>query len=208
MTADLAALLRHARIVPVLTIHDAAHAVPLAEALVAGGLTALEITLRTPAAAAAVAAIRRHVPAAQAGLGTVTTGEDLALAADLDLPFAFSPGATPALLEAAKRRAIRFIPGVATASELMTARAYGFAVVKFFPAMPAGGIAMLRALAGPFADASFCPTGGITPDNAAGFLAEPNVVAVGGSWLAPPADQAAGAWDIITARAKAAKAVT
>ncbi|MEJ0045726.1 MAG: bifunctional 4-hydroxy-2-oxoglutarate aldolase/2-dehydro-3-deoxy-phosphogluconate aldolase [Rhodospirillales bacterium] len=202
----LAATLRAAKVIPVLTINDASHAVPLARALVAGGLTALEITLRTPAAAAAVAAIRREVPEAQAGLGTVTGVEDLALAADLDLPFAFSPGGTGLLLAEAVRRGVRFIPGVATASELMTALAHGFSLVKFFPAVQAGGIPMLRALAGPFPSVRFCPTGGITPDNAGTFLGEPNVVAVGGSWLAPPADQEAGAWAAITGRALQIKA--
>jgi len=200
---DIAALLRAARIIPVLTIHDAALAIPLAEALVAGGLTALEITLRTPAARAAVTAIRHHVPLAQAGLGTVTTTEDLALAADLNLPFCFSPGATPVLLAEAARRNLNLVPGVATASELMVAMSEGYHVVKFFPAVPAGGIATLRAFAAPFAEARFCPTGGITPETAPAFLAEANVLAVGGSWLAPPADQAAHDWGVITARANA-----
>jgi len=206
MTLDVAGVLRAARIVAVLTIHDASLAVPLAEALVAGGITTLEITLRTPAGRDAVAAIRRSVPAAMAGLGTVVTTEDLAIAADLDLPFAFSPGATPALLAEAARRDIGFIPGIATASELMVAMAHGFSVVKLFPAVQVGGVAMLRALAGPFAQARFCPTGGVTPENAATFLAEPNVLAVGGSWLAPPKDQAAGAWAAITERARLALA--
>ncbi len=206
MTTDVAAVLKAARVVAVLTIHDAAFAVPLAEALVAGGITTLEITLRTPAGRDAVAAIRRHVPAAMAGLGTVVTVEDLAIAADLDLPFAFSPGATPALLAEAARRKIGFIPGIATASELMVAMAHGFSVVKLFPAVQVGGVAMLRALAGPFAAARFCPTGGVTPENAGTFLAEPNVLAVGGSWLAPPKDQAAGAWAAITERARLALA--
>jgi 2-dehydro-3-deoxyphosphogluconate aldolase / (4S)-4-hydroxy-2-oxoglutarate aldolase len=205
MRIDLEATLSAARIIPVLTIHDPAHAIPLAEALVGGGLSVLEITLRTPAAAAAVAAIRRHVPAALAGLGTVTTAEHLALAADLDLPFAFSPGANAALLAAAARSGVAFIPGIATASELMQALEYGFDVAKLFPAMQGGGTAMLRALAGPFPAARFCPTGGITPENTPEFLGEPNVLAVGGSWLAPVRDQVEGNWDIIQKRARRAK---
>jgi len=201
-----AAALAGARIIAVLTIHDAAHAVKLAEALAEGGLTALEITLRTPAAPAAIAAIRRDVPHVRAGLGTVTSLEDLALTADLDLPFAFSPGATPRLLAEAQRRGLPFVPGVATASELMLAMEHGFDFVKLFPAVQAGGIALLRALAAPFPMAWFCPTGGVTPHNAASFLAENNVLAVGGSWLAPAADQAEGAWGRITARAAEAVA--
>ena len=197
----LNAMLRAARVVPVLTIHDAAHAVPLAQALAAGGLTTLEITLRTPAAAAAAAAIRRHVPQALAGLGTIITIEDLALAADLDVPFAFSPGATPALLAEAVRRGVRLIPGIATASELMQALAHGFPTVKLFPAVPVGGVHLVRAFAAPFPAAHFCPTGGISLANAAAFLAEPNVAAIGASWIAPHADQAACAWAGITARA-------
>ena len=206
MSTDLAHLLRTARIVPVLTIHDARHAVPLAEALASGGLATLEITLRTPAAATAIAALRRHVPQAVAGLGTVVTNEDLARARDLDLPFAFSPGTTPALLAEAARCDIPFVPGVATASDLIQVLAYGFSIAKFFPAVQAGGVGMLRAFAGPFASVRFCPTGGITPANAKTFLAEGNVAAVGGSWFAPPADQEAGNWADITARARDALA--
>jgi 2-dehydro-3-deoxyphosphogluconate aldolase/(4S)-4-hydroxy-2-oxoglutarate aldolase len=198
---DIAAILRAARVVPVLTINDADLAVPLAEALVEGGLSVLEITLRTPASRAAVAAIRRRVPGAQAGIGTVLNNEDLALASDLDLPFAFSPGTTAPLLQEAERRGIALIPGIATASELMRALHYGYNVVKLFPAVQLGGIGMLRALGGPFVGVKFCPTGGITAENAASFLAEPNVVAVGGSWLAPPLNQAAGNWRVITRRA-------
>jgi len=201
MKADLLTRLRAARIIPVLTIHDVAHAVPLAEALVAGGLPVLEVTLRTPAALAAVATICRQVPTALVGLGTVTSPDDLAIAEDLGLSFAFSPGVSQTLLAAAARRDITFIPGIATASELMWALDYGVRTVKLFPAMASGGIAMLRALAGPFPTAAFCPTGGITPENSRDFLREQNVVAVGGTWLAPAAEQAAAAWDVIRARA-------
>ncbi len=200
-TADL---LRAARLVPVLTIADADRAVPLARALVAGGIRTLEITLRTKAGAAAAAAVRQEVPDAIVGLGTVLTPADLALVRRLDLQFAFSPGATPELLDAARDQGVPFIPGIGTASELIAAMARGFDVVKLFPAEQVGGIGMLRALAGPFPTALFNPTGGVTQDNIAAYLAQPNVVAVGGSWLAPPADIRAGNWDAITERARSA----
>jgi 2-dehydro-3-deoxyphosphogluconate aldolase/(4S)-4-hydroxy-2-oxoglutarate aldolase len=195
-------LLRAARLVAVLTIEDADRAVPLARALVAGGVRTLEITLRTKAGAAAAAAVRQAVPEAVVGIGTVLTPDDLALVRQLDLNFAFSPGATPELLDAAREMAIPFVPGIGTASELMAAMARGFDVVKLFPAEQLGGIGMLRALGGPFPSARFNPTGGVTEDNIGAYLAQPNVVAVGGSWLAPAADLRAGNWDGITARAR------
>ena len=197
-------LMRRAKLVPVLTVARAEHAVPLARALVAGGVWMLEVTLRTPAGADAARAIRDAVPDATVGLGTVLTRRDLELARELDLPFAFSPGATPELLDAAADLGVPFVPGVQTASELMAALARGFGAVKFFPAEPAGGIPALKALAGPFPGARFCPTGGIAEDAAARWLALPNVVAVGGSWLAPAAEVERGAWDAITARARRA----
>ena len=205
---DIPALLREARLVAVLTIHDAAQAVPLARALVAGGVRTLEVTLRTPAGAAAAKAIRDGVPDAVVGLGTVLTPDDLRLARDLGLPFAFSPGATPALLDAAAQMGVPFVPGVATASELMAVLARGFPVAKLFPAEQVGGPAALRSLAGPFPGALFNPTGGVTEANMGAYLALPNVVAVGGSWLAPPADVATGDWNAITGRAKAAMRAT
>jgi len=197
---NAAELLRAARLVAVLTIEDADRAVPLVRALVAGGVRTVEITLRTKAGAAAAAAVRQAVPEAVVGIGTVLAPDDLALARRLDLDFAFSPGATPALLDAARDLGIPFVPGIATASELMAALARGFDVVKLFPAEQLGGVGMLRALAGPFPSARFNPTGGVTEDNIGAYLAQPNVVAVGGSWLAPPADVRAGNWDAITAR--------
>ncbi|MBM3556863.1 MAG: bifunctional 4-hydroxy-2-oxoglutarate aldolase/2-dehydro-3-deoxy-phosphogluconate aldolase [Alphaproteobacteria bacterium] len=199
-------LLEQGRIIPVITIERIEDAVPLARALVAGGLRLLEITLRTKAAAEAARAIARSVPEAVVGVGTVVSPGDLALARELGAQFALSPGATPGLLEAAAAGDLPFIPGVATASETMAAFARGFDVLKFFPAVPAGGIPTLRALAGPFPRARFCPTGGIGVDNAAEWLAEPNVVAVGGSWLTPAADIKAGNWAAITERARAALA--
>jgi 2-dehydro-3-deoxyphosphogluconate aldolase / (4S)-4-hydroxy-2-oxoglutarate aldolase len=199
-------LLRVAPLIPVITIERAADAVPLARALVAGGLQALEITLRTPAAPAAAAAIAKEVPEAILGLGTVLTAQDLERARALNAGFALSPGATPEVLDAAAERDLPFIPGVQTASELMAALARGFDVVKFFPAGPAGGIAALRALAGPFPQVRFCPTGGVGADNFTDWLALPNVVSVGGSWLAPSSEIRAGDWAAITARAHAAMA--
>lgn len=195
-------LMRAAKVIPVLTIARAADAVPLARALVAGGVRMLEVTLRTPAGAQAARDIRAEVPDAIVGLGTVLTERDLALAKSLELPFAFSPGAPVALLQAARQMGVAFVPGIQTATELMAAIAHGFTTVKFFPAEPAGGIPALKALAGPFPDARFCPTGGIGEDAIETWLALPNVVAVGGSWLAPAQEIEAGAWPTITARAR------
>ena len=200
-TADL---LRAARIVPVLTIRDANQAVPLARALVAGGVRTLEVTLRTEAGAKAAEAIMAEVPDAIVGLGTVLARRDLLLAQKLGVPFAVSPGATPELLDAAAETGIPFVPGIATASELMAAAARGFTTVKLFPAAQLGGISALKALGAPFPDARFCPTGGIGEDEMRDYLALPNVVAVGGSWLAPAAEIAAGEWDAIEARARRA----
>jgi 2-dehydro-3-deoxyphosphogluconate aldolase/(4S)-4-hydroxy-2-oxoglutarate aldolase len=205
-TPSTADLLRAARLVAVLTIEDADRAVPLARALVAGGVRTLEITLRTKAGAAAAAAVRQAVPEAVVGLGTVLTRDDLALVRQLDLQFAFSPGATPDLLDAARDMGVPFVPGIGTASELIAAMARGFSVVKLFPAEQVGGIGMLRALSGPFPSALFNPTGGVTEDNAGAYLAQPNVVAVGGSWLAPMPDLRSGNWDAITERARSAMA--
>ena len=197
----LETLFRAARIIPVITIERAADAVPLARALVAGGLRCLEITLRTPAAAEAVKAVATDVPEAIVGVGTVLYAHDLALARESGARFALSPGATPELLDTAAAGDLPFVPGVATASELMAAMERGFDIVKFFPAVPAGGTAALRALAGPFPQARFCPTGGVDAANAAGWLALPNVVAVGGSWLTPRDEIARGEWEAIAARA-------
>jgi 2-dehydro-3-deoxyphosphogluconate aldolase/(4S)-4-hydroxy-2-oxoglutarate aldolase len=202
----LADLLRSGPVVPVITLERVEDAVPLARALVAGGLRLLEITLRTPAAADAAAAIIRDVPDAIVGIGTVLTPKDLERAQGLGARYALSPGATAELLDAASRSEMPFIPGIATASELMAALSHGFQTVKFFPAVAAGGIPALKALAGPFPQARFCPTGGIDEKNVKDWLALPNVVAIGGSWICPTSDIRAQAWDEITAKAK--KAVT
>lgn len=198
---DIADVLRAARLVAVLTVERVADAVPLARALVAGGVRTLEITLRTPAGAEAAEAIQTAVPEAIVGLGTVLTTRDMELARRLRLPFAFSPGATPDLLDAARELGVPFVPGIATSSELMMALERGFEVVKLFPAEQSGGGGLLRALAGPFPSVRFNPTGGITEANMGSYLSLPNVVAVGGSWLAPAQDITAGRWDAITTRA-------
>ena len=197
----LAEVLALGPIIPVITIDRLEDAVPLARALVAGGVRLLEITLRTPAGMAGAEAIIREVPDAVVGIGTVLAPADLRRAVEIGARFALSPGATPALLDAAAAADIPFMPGVATASELMEAMARGFDAVKFFPATAAGGLPYLKALAGPFPQARFCPTGGLAEENAAEWLAQPNVVAVGGSWLTPAAEIAAGQWDAIAARA-------
>ena len=195
----LAALFKQAVVIPVLTIERLEDAVPLARALVAGGVRVLEVTLRTPVAMPAAQAIISNVPEAVVGIGTILNADDLARAEALGAVFGISPGATPDLLKAAAASALPFAPGIATASELMQALAHGFNLAKFFPAEQSGGIKALRALAGPFPDARFCPTGGIGEANAVAWLAEPNVFAVGGSWLCPAADIRSGNWAGITA---------
>lgn len=198
--AALEKILIPARIVPVLTIARVEDGVPLARALVAGGVKTLEITFRTDAAADAARAIIAEVPEAVVGIGTVLNADDLRRARALGARFAVSPGATPELLDAAAASDLPLLPGVATASELMQARARGFDLLKFFPAEQSGGIPMLRALAGPFPHTRFCPTGGVSAANAATWLAEPNVIAIGGSWLCPASDVKAGNWEVITGR--------
>jgi 2-dehydro-3-deoxyphosphogluconate aldolase / (4S)-4-hydroxy-2-oxoglutarate aldolase len=195
----LADLFERATIIPVLTIDRVEDAVPLARALVAGGIRVLEVTLRTPVAVRAAKAILAEVSDAIVGIGTILNADDLARAEKLGAVFGISPGATPELLKAVAASDLPFAPGITTASELMQARAHGFDLVKFFPAEPSGGIKALRALAGPFPDARFCPTGGIGDGNAAAWLAEPNVIAVGGSWICPAADIRSGNWAGITA---------
>lgn len=195
-------LLIRARTLPVLVIEDVAHAVPLARALAAGGLTVLEVTLRTPAALGAIEAIARSVPDVEVGAGTVLSRADLEAAVRAGASFAVSPGATPALLEFARLANVPFIPGVATASEIMAAREEGFMTQKFFPAEANGGVAALKALSAPIADVRFCPTGGVTPENAPAWRALPAVVCVGGSWMAPTDAVRAGDWARITELAR------
>lgn len=194
MALSAAAVLTASPVIPVLSVPDAQLAPDLARALTAGGLRVLEVTLRTDAALKALAAMRTAVPDAIIGAGTVTSPEQLSQAIDAGAQFVITPGLTPALIEAAPAARVPVLPGVATASELMTARAAGLTCLKFFPAEPAGGVALLKALAGPFPDVRFCPTGGITPVNAPAYLALPTVACVGGSWLAPAEALAAGDW--------------
>lgn len=202
---ELAGPLRRARVVPVLTITELAHAVPLARALCGGGLTLLEVTLRTAIARDAARAIMAEVPEAVVGLGTLLTPRDVEAAMKIGARFAVSPGATPDLLAAAAAARLPFLPGVATVSEAMRARDAGFSMLKFFPAEAAGGVGVLKSFAAPLRDLAFCPTGGIDPRNLRDYLALPNVVAVGGSWLAPAADLAAGAWTRVQERAAEAR---
>jgi 2-dehydro-3-deoxyphosphogluconate aldolase / (4S)-4-hydroxy-2-oxoglutarate aldolase len=191
-----------APVIPVLTVTDPESAVPLARALVAGGLRVLEVTLRTPAALAAIEAMRKHVPDAVVGAGTLTRAVDFAAADRAGAQFGVTPGLTPELAAASRGARFPLLPGVMTPTELITARAAGFNVLKLFPAQQAGGIAMLKALGAPFPDVLFCPTGGITRATAGDFLALPNVVCVGGSWLAPEPMLAAGDWGGIEALAR------
>ena len=206
-SADLERRLRLVRLVPVLTIERVEQAVPLARALVDGGLPVLEVTLRTAAAADAARAIVAELPEAVVGLGTLLSPRDIDLAIGLGVRFAISPGGTPALLDAARqaRSVLPFVPGVATASEAMAARDAGFTLLKFFPAEASGGITWLKGIAGPLPELRFCPTGGIGEGNLGDYLALGNVVAAGGSWMAPRAEIAAGAWDRIAARARQAR---
>jgi 2-dehydro-3-deoxyphosphogluconate aldolase / (4S)-4-hydroxy-2-oxoglutarate aldolase len=205
--ADLDAILRLAPVIAVIVIERAGDALPLARALVAGGIRALEITLRTPAAIGAIAAIAAGVEGAMVGAGTVLTPEDLRAAEAAGARFAVAPGSSPALLEAVEKSTLPFLPGAATASEAMALRERGYRLQKFFPAEPAGGVDYLRALAGPLPDLGFCPTGGIRPATAAAYLALPNVVCVGGSWLSPPELMRAADWPAITALAHTAAAL-
>lgn len=192
-------ILRQGLVVPVIVIQKLEQAVPLAKALVAGGIRVLEITLRTSVAVDAIREIRRKVPEAMVGAGTVIGAEDLAVIAEAGAVFAISPGLTVELLQAANQGNIPLIPGISTVSELMTGMALGYTHFKFFPAEAAGGIKMLKAIAGPFPQITFCPTGGITPDNYQDYLALGNVACVGGSWLAPQESIDHGDWARITA---------
>jgi 2-dehydro-3-deoxyphosphogluconate aldolase / (4S)-4-hydroxy-2-oxoglutarate aldolase len=178
-------LLRLSPVMPVVTIEDAAAAPDLARALVSGGIRVIEVTLRTPAALQAIERIASSVPEISVGAGTVLSIADLHAAANAGAAFAISPGATPTLLAGGAAGPVPYIPAIATASELMAGVAAGYRFFKFFPATAAGGIPMLKALAGPFPEVRFCPTGGITPESARSFLELPNVLCVGGSWLTP-----------------------
>ena len=205
---DVRSLMRRGPVIPVIVIDRLEHAVPLARALVAGGVHVLELTLRTPVALDAVRAIAREVDGAIVGVGTLTRGDDIERAIAAGAVFGVSPGLTPEIAAAAREHP-RFplLPGVMTPTEVMAARDAGFAALKLFPAQPAGGVAMLKSLHGPFPDVLFCPTGGIEPATAPQFLALPNVACVGGSWLAPRALLEAGEFGHITELAAQAAAL-
>lgn len=194
----MASILDQAPVIPVIMIENVADAVPLAQALVAGGIRVLEVTLRTDAALESIRRIREDVPDAIVGAGTVLTPAQLDQVAEIGAAFAVSPGATRTLFDAAESSAVPLLPGTSTASEVMTALERGYTFMKLFPAEAVGGTALLSSLASPLPAARFCPTGGIDPDKAKRYLALPNVVCVGGSWLAPRDAIRDGNWTRIT----------
>ena len=206
-TEKLLSTLKLQPVVPVLIVEDAKTAVPLARALVAGGLKAIEITLRTDAALEAVRLVAQEVEGAVVGAGTILNAAHYAAAVDAGSQFIVSPGTTQELLDVARSSDIPLLPGAATASEVMALREEGYKVLKFFPAEQAGGAAYLKALSSPLAGTLFCPTGGISLMNAMDYLSLPNVVCVGGSWVAPKELVSAGDWAGITKLASEASAL-
>lgn len=194
-------VMQDAAVIPVIVLNDVAHAVPLARALVAGGIRMLEVTLRTPQGLASIEAIAREVPEAVVGAGTARSAADVMACSMAGARFIVSPGYTHSLGQACRDTDLPLLPGVATGSEIMAAQEDGFTELKFFPAMQAGGPAMLKAWGGPFGDVKFCPTGGVSLANATEFLGLSNVVCVGGSWLTPADAVAQGDWARITALA-------
>jgi len=191
-------VMQDAPVIPVIVLQDVAHAVPLARALVAGGIRMLEVTLRTNVALACIEKIAKEVPEAVVGAGTVRSAADAQAAAMAGARFAVSPGYTHAIGKACHELGLALLPGVCTGSEILAAQEDGYGALKFFPAMQAGGAAMLKAWHGPFNDVVFCPTGGVTQANAAELLALPNVACVGGSWLTPAEAVAQGDWARVT----------
>lgn len=200
-------VLRLSPVMPVVVIDDAAHAEPLARALLAGGIKTIEVTLRTTAALDAIRAIAGAVPDMIVGAGTVLTEDDLKAAIDAGARYALSPGGTPKLMKTARKASIPFIPGVASSSEIMRGRELGYRCFKFFPAEQLGGVAALKAQAGPLPDARFCPTGSITLEKAPAYLALDCVLCVGGSWIAPADKIRAGDWSAIESAARQASAL-
>lgn len=200
-------VMRDAPVIPVIVLHDVAHAVPLARALLAGGICMLEVTLRTPQALACMEAIAKDVPEAVVGAGTIRTPADVAASVRAGARFGVSPGYTPKVGQACRDAGLPLLPGVATGSEIMMAQEDGFTELKFFPALQAGGIPMLKAWQGPFGEVKFCPTGGVSAANAGEFLALSNVACVGGSWIVPNDAIAAGDWGRIEQLARAARAL-
>lgn len=195
------------RVVPVIVLTDPAHAVPLAHALLEGGIDVMEITLRSAAALAAIEAIARAVPQMHLGAGTVTRVNEVQQVIDAGAKFALSPGCTDALVDAVKRAKLPFLPGVMTPGEVMHRREQGFSLMKLFPAAQAGGLGMLKAMGAPISDVMFCPTGGVSPENLKDFLKLPNVAMAGGSWLTPADALNAGDWKRITQLAREATAL-
>ena len=195
------------RVVPVIVLTDAAHAVPLAHALLDGGIDVMEITLRSSAALASIEAVAKAVPQMHVGAGTVTRVAEVQQVIDAGATFALSPGCTDALVDAVQAARLPFIPGVMTPGEVMLRREQGFSLMKLFPAQQAGGMGMLKALGGPLPDVRFCPTGGVSVDNLGDFLKLPNVAMAGGSWLTPVDAMVSGDWSRITALAASAVAV-
>lgn len=193
--------------IPVLKIDRIADAVPLAQALVRGGLKAIEITLRTPDALDAIRRVAKDVPEAIVGAGTILSATDFSDAEAVGARFIVSPGATSALLDAARRSTVPFLPGAVTPSEIMTLQDEGYRILKFFPAEQSGGAAFLKSLASPLPEIAFCPTGGITQKSAKAYLSLPNVICVGGSWVSPDAELGAGNWTAIEALAREAAAL-
>lgn len=206
-TEDFIARLRRASVVPVVTIDDAEAAVPLARALLAGGIDVIEVTLRTPSAMEAIRRIAASLPQMAAGAGTVLSKAQAEDAVAAGAGFLVSPGLTAAVAEAGLSAPVPLLPGVATASEAMAAAEYGFTFLKFFPAETIGGAAALKALAAPLAHLRFCPTGGIDAAKAAAYLALPNVVCVGGSWMAPADAVRAGDWEKVAKLSREASAL-
>lgn len=207
MTLTPAEICALAPVIPVLVVDDPATAAPLARALTEGGLYALEVTLRTPAALEAIREMAAAAPEAVVGAGTLLTPADVEAARAAGARFGVSPGATPRLLAAARGAGLPMLPGVATPSEAMAALEAGHEVLKFFPAGPNGGPAVLKAWAGPLPALRFCPTGGVTAANAPDYLGLPNVACVGGSWIAPPGLVRAGDWVAVTRLAREAAAL-
>jgi 2-dehydro-3-deoxyphosphogluconate aldolase/(4S)-4-hydroxy-2-oxoglutarate aldolase len=207
LSMTLLEIMQASPVIPVIAIDNPDHAVPLAEALVAGGICVLEVTLRTAHGLAAIRAIAERVPQAIVGVGTLTQPEEFVAARDAGAVFGVSPGLTAVLIDAAQKSGLPLLPGVMTPSEVMAAREAGFRQLKLFPAVPAGGIGMLNAIAGPLPDIIFCPTGGISQETAPAFLACRNVACVGGSWLTPKDALKAGDWARVTALARAAGAL-
>jgi len=203
----IAEICQLAPVVPVIVIDDLDKAVPLAKALVAGGLRALEVTLRTPVALEAIRAIAESVDGAEVGVGTLRTADDVTASVEAGARFGVSPGFTNSVMDAAEAAGLPILPGVATPSEAMAAADRGFKILKFFPAEANGGAPVLKAWSSPLSGLQFCPTGGVSEENALEYLSLPNVVCVGGSWVAPKDAVDAGDWELITKLAKQASAL-